>query len=121
MKIKMRVSFSGAGFAAGPGDEIERPNDEAIRLITKGYADPLGHMPVVETAVRALAPETRELPPGGTVVPPEVQPAVEAMIASDQNVFVGEKMFGGKGDHDNNGKVGGAAKPAPAKHKGKRR
>jgi hypothetical protein len=91
MKIKMRVSFSGAGFTAGPGDEIERPDDEAIRLIRKGYADPLGPMPEVETAVRVPAPETR------------VEP------------------FGGKGDHDGNGKIGGAKKPAPVKPRGKRR
>lgn len=92
MKIKMRVSFSGAGFAAGPGDEIERPDDEAIRLIKKGYASPMGAMPEVETAVRAPAPETRVVEP-----------------------------FAGKGDHDNNGAVGGAKKPVQAKPKGKRR
>ena len=91
MKIKMRVSFSGAGFTAGPGDEIDRPNDEAIRLITKGYADPLGPM-APERAVKPAAPETRQAVPA--------------------------ESFGGKGDHDGNGKVGGAKKPAA---KGKRR
>lgn len=97
MKIKMRVSFSGAGFVAGPGDEIERPDDEAIRLITKGYADPLGPMPP-ERAVKPPAPETRVATPLAKVEP-----------------------FGGKGDHDKDGKPGGAKKPAPAKPKGKRR
>ncbi len=88
MKIKMRVHFAGAGFSAAPGDEIDRPNDEAIRLINKGYAVPLGAMPV-ETAVRVPVVESREAAP-----------------------------FAGKGDHDGDGKVGGAKKPA---RKGKAR
>lgn len=88
MKIKMRVHFAGAGFAAAPGDEIDRPNDEAIRLINKGYAVPLGAMPV-ETAVRVPVVESREAEP-----------------------------FSGKGDHDGDGKAGGAKKPA---RKGKAR
>jgi len=58
MKIKMRVSFAGAGFSAGPGDEVDRPDAEAIRLIEKGYASPLSAMPV-ERAVREPASETR--------------------------------------------------------------
>jgi len=58
MKIKMRVSFAGAGFSASPGDEIERPDVEAIRLIEKGYASPLSAVPV-ERAVHEPAPETR--------------------------------------------------------------
>lgn len=59
MKIKMRVHFAGAGFSATPGDEIERPDDEAIRLIKKGYAVPLGAMPVETAVPQAPVVETR--------------------------------------------------------------
>ena len=63
MKIKMRVHLAGEGFSASPGDEIERPDDEAIRLIGKGYAVPMATKtlekaitpPVVETRVEFAA------------------------------------------------------------------
>lgn len=61
MKIKMKVHFAGGSFSAAPGDEIERPDDEAIRLIKKGYAVPMGAMPV-ETAVLPPPEETRVVP-----------------------------------------------------------
>jgi hypothetical protein len=83
MKIKMRVHFAGPSFSASPGDEIERPDDEAMRLVQKGYAVALTAMPEVETAVP--------------------KPVVETRVA---------EPFAGKGDHDGNGKAGGAKKPA---------
>lgn len=58
MKIKMRVHFAGPDFSAAPGDEIEREDSEAIRLIDKGYAVPMAALPV-EHAVQAQAPEVR--------------------------------------------------------------
>lgn len=57
----MKVHFAGGSFSAAPGDEIERPDDEAIRLIKKGYAAPLGPMPI-ETAVLPPPEETRADP-----------------------------------------------------------
>lgn len=61
MRIKLKVHFAGNGFSAAPGDEIERPDDEAIRLIKKGYAVPMGAMPV-ETAILPAPEETRDAP-----------------------------------------------------------
>jgi hypothetical protein len=62
MRIKMKVHFAGSGFSAAIGDEIDRPDDEAIRLIRKNYAVPLGAMPV-EAAVQPPPQETRVEPP----------------------------------------------------------
>ena len=88
MKIKMRVHFAGPSLTAAPGDEIERPDLEALRLIKKGYAVALSPLPEVETAVPKPVVETRAEPPA--------KPG----------------PFGGKGDHDGDGKPGGAKKPA---------
>lgn len=44
MKIKMLVSIAGIDFALNVGEETERfGNDEAIRLIEAGYAEPAGN------------------------------------------------------------------------------
>lgn len=95
MKIKMRVHFAGPSLTAAPGDEIERPDLEALRLIKKGYAVALSPLPEVETAVPKPVVETRV-----SESRPEPSPP-------------GNKaLFGGKGDHDGDGKPGGAKKPA---------
>lgn len=57
MKIKMLVSFAGAGFSASPGDEIDRPDAEAIRLVQKGYAVPVSGTAIETTDVKPA--ETR--------------------------------------------------------------
>lgn len=49
MKIRMLVSFAGSGFSVAPGDEIERPDDEAIRLVEKGYAVPVSRARIETT------------------------------------------------------------------------
>lgn len=89
MKIKMLVHIAGPGLAAGAGEEIDRPDSEALRLIQKGYAAAAEVRPAVETAVPAPVVETRAETPA-----PQPEP------------------FGGKGDHDGDGKPGGAKKPA---------
>lgn len=86
MKIKMRVHFAGPNLTAAPGDEIDRPDDEAMRMIQKGYASPLSPLPERETAVPKPVVETR--------------------------ADAAPEPFGGKGDHDGDGKPGGAKKPA---------
>ena len=68
MKIKMRVHISGDGFAHAPGDEVDRPDDEAIRLIKKGYAAPLTAVPM-ERAVVAPAVEMRPAAPPPATTP----------------------------------------------------
>ena len=40
MKIKMLASFQGE-WSCAAGDEIERPDTEATRLIEAGYAEPV--------------------------------------------------------------------------------
>lgn len=44
MKIKMLVSMAGIDFVVNVGEETDRfGNDEAIRLIEAGYAEPVGN------------------------------------------------------------------------------
>lgn len=103
MKIKMRVGLSGPAYTLNPGDEHDFPDDEAIRFINAGYAVPVATVPV-ETTVKQPAPEVRAAAPAAVPVVSSPEP------------------FGGKGDHDGDGKAGGAKPPAkkPAA-KGKRR
>ena len=96
MRIQMRTGLSGPDYSLRPGDEHDFPNDEAIRLIGKGYAVPVATRDV-ETAVRQ-PDEVRAAPDASTV--PASAPAPAAA------------PFGGKGDHDGTGKVGGATRPA---------
>ena len=56
MKIKMSVSISGE-WTAIPGDVVDLPDDEAIRLIEAGFAEPVRDAAPVETAVRKQAVE----------------------------------------------------------------
>lgn len=59
MKIKMLVSMAGTDFALDVGQETDRfSENEAIRLITAGYAAPVS-VPAVERASAAPAQERR--------------------------------------------------------------
>ena len=58
MRIRMLVGLSGSAFSLGPGDEQEFPQEEALRLISAGYAAPVAETPV-ETAIRKPAAERR--------------------------------------------------------------
>jgi len=79
------MALSGPDYFFDRDHETERFDDaEAIRLIAAGIAVPCDQV-AYETAVNPPAPEIRTAKP---------------------------EPFGGKGDHDGNGKVGGARKPA---------
>ena len=54
----MLVGLSGPAYCLEPGDEHGFPQDEAMRLITAGYAVPAAEV-IVERAVAAPAPERR--------------------------------------------------------------
>lgn len=58
MLIRMLVGLSGPALLLGPGDERDFPQDEALRLISAGYAAPVAEIKI-ERAVAAVAPETR--------------------------------------------------------------
>lgn len=51
MKIKLLVSRAGSDFSQSVGDEIDVADDEAIRLIEAGQAEPVRGAPV-ERAVK---------------------------------------------------------------------
>lgn len=55
----MTVHFAGDGFSFAPGDVVDRPKDEAVRLIAKGYAVPFTGSPR-EKAVKPAPAETRD-------------------------------------------------------------
>ena len=61
MKIRMLVGLSGPAYLLSPGDEREFPDDEAIRLIERGFAAPAAAQP--ERTVASPAPETRVVAP----------------------------------------------------------
>jgi hypothetical protein len=81
MRVRARIRIAGNGFSLEAGEEAEISDKVAIGLVNAGHAVPLGAMPNMET--------TQAKPPG------ETRPA----------------PFGGKGDHDGDGKPGGAKKP----------
>ena len=55
----MTVHFAGDGFSFAPGDIVDRPKDEAVRLVARGYAVPFtgGRS---EKAVKPSPAETRD-------------------------------------------------------------
>jgi hypothetical protein len=55
----MTVCLSGPAFTLYAGDKREFPNDEALRLISAGFAVPVVE-PQIERAVAMPAIETRE-------------------------------------------------------------
>lgn len=58
----MTVDLSGPGLLLAPGDEHEFPQDEAVRLISAGFAVPVSE-PKIERAVLAPVIETRSAAP----------------------------------------------------------
>lgn len=58
MKIKMLASFSGE-WTCRRGDEVERPDAEAICLIEAGFAEPLREAKVETTTVKPVAEKAR--------------------------------------------------------------
>lgn len=78
MKIKMCTHFSGPTIQAAPGDEIDLPELEALRMIRKGYASPLSPLPVVETAVPKPVVETRAEAPAEAPPKPAPKPRRKA-------------------------------------------
>ena len=96
MLIRMRTGLSGPEYNLQAGDEREFPDDEAIRLIKAGYAVPVGGV-AIETAVQQP--------------PAEIRTADEPVADEPVTEEPPAEPFGGKGDHDSNGKVGGAKRP----------
>lgn len=62
MRIRLLVGLSGPAYSLGPGDERDFPQGEALRLVEAGYAVPVSE-PDVELAVKAPAPELRDVSP----------------------------------------------------------
>lgn len=58
MLVRLTTGLSGPAYSLGPGDERDFPQDEALRLISAGYAVPVSERKV-ERAVKAPAPERR--------------------------------------------------------------
>ena len=58
MNIRMLVGLSGLAYLLQPGDERDFPQDEALRLISAGFAVPVAEIKI-ERAVVAHAPERR--------------------------------------------------------------
>ena len=56
MEIRLLVSRAGADFSQSAGDVVTVENDEAIRMIEAGQAEPLRDAPV-ERAVRVTKAE----------------------------------------------------------------
>lgn len=54
----MKVGLSGPAYSLSPGDERDFPDDEAIRLVAAGYADPAPGCGI-ERAIRVPPAETR--------------------------------------------------------------
>ena len=70
MLVRMLVGLSGNQYSLGPKDEHDFPQDEALRLISAGYAVPVAELKV-ERAVAAPAPERRVKRGKRNVVPGE--------------------------------------------------
>lgn len=58
MLIRLLVGLSGNEYSLGPGDERDFPQDEAVRLVSAGYAVPVLETKV-ERAVQMAASERR--------------------------------------------------------------
>jgi hypothetical protein len=58
MLVRMLVGLSGSAFSLGPGDECDFPQDEALRLISAGFATPVAEIKI-ERAVQAPVFEKR--------------------------------------------------------------
>lgn len=60
MKVRLLTGLSGAFFSLSAGDEYEFELGEALRLIERGIAEPIGR---TETAVQAPIVETTDAQP----------------------------------------------------------
>ncbi|RWN58751.1 hypothetical protein [Mesorhizobium sp.] len=58
MLVRMLVGLSGLAYSLGPGDERDFPQDEALRLISAGFAAPVAEIKI-ERAVQVPAAERR--------------------------------------------------------------
>ncbi|TIN10390.1 hypothetical protein [Mesorhizobium sp.] len=58
MLVRMLVGLSGNAYSLGPGDERDFPQDEALRLISAGFAAPVAEVKI-ERAVQVPAAERR--------------------------------------------------------------
>ena len=58
MMIRMKTYIAGAGFSAGPGDEVDIDKDEALRMISAGYATEIAVTKPTENAMKR-APQAR--------------------------------------------------------------
>lgn len=59
MLIRLLVGLSGSAYSLGPGDERDFPQDEALRLVSAGYAVPSVEDVVETTTVKRPAAERR--------------------------------------------------------------
>jgi hypothetical protein len=57
----MLVGLSGNQYSLGPNDERDFPQDEALRLISAGYAVPVTTNTKIERAITAPSPERRAM------------------------------------------------------------
>ncbi|RJT32793.1 hypothetical protein D3227_25680 [Mesorhizobium waimense] len=58
MLVRLLVGLSGSAFSLGPNDEYDFPQDEAIRLISAGFAAPVSEQKI-ERAVAVPVAEKR--------------------------------------------------------------
>jgi hypothetical protein len=61
VRVRLLVGFTGA-ISLQPGDEHDFPQDEAVRLVSAGFAVPVAAV-TIETADAAPAPERRKRGP----------------------------------------------------------
>ncbi|MBZ9973503.1 hypothetical protein LB517_28135 [Mesorhizobium sp. BR1-1-12] len=59
MLIKMLVGLSGSAYSLGPGDERDFPQDEALRLISAGFAVPVAEEKIERAVAVPVAAEKR--------------------------------------------------------------
>jgi len=59
MLIKMTTSIAGVDFSAAPGQEIEMPEAEALRLIDAGFATAVKANKVETAAKRTSTPRKK--------------------------------------------------------------
>lgn len=61
MLVRLTTGLSGPAYSLGPGDERDFPQDEALRLISAGYAVPVSER-AIETTTALRPPEQRDIP-----------------------------------------------------------
>jgi hypothetical protein len=53
MLIKMKIGISGTQYVAAPGQEIDLPNEEALRLIEADFAEAVKQTKVEKATTRS--------------------------------------------------------------------